>query len=146
MKIPILNRHSESKGMTLIEILVGLAIIGVAVTAYVRTSRPSLSINNSSRKSVDITSALAEILDSLMVQPVASLDGASGSTFHSRQGVDVILTTSSLNQSAADAIVTGLDISRMRTLMVKAVSDSTRKLSTTVSNYQEQANSRCYTQ
>jgi hypothetical protein len=47
-------------------------------------------------------------------------------------------------QVQADALMPGLDVSRMRKIVVKAVADSLRTLSGTVSNYQESASGKCY--
>jgi len=134
----------SQRGLTLIEILAAFAVVGLAVSAFVRTSKPAIAVNKSNKATVDITGGLAEILDSVMVQPVTVLDGMSGQSFNSRQGTTIRLMVSSYSQADADAILMGIDVSWLRTLTVTAVSDTSRHLSTTVSNYQGSSIGRCF--
>ena len=140
------GRRNGERGMTLIEVLIALIITGIAATAFVRTVKSTISANKSNRKYIDITGALTEVLDSVMTLPVTTLDGMNGSTFTSRQGVGVTLMVSNLSQSSADAIISGMDVSRLRNLKITAVSDTSRTLGSTVSNYQQNFSGRCFTQ
>jgi prepilin-type N-terminal cleavage/methylation domain-containing protein len=132
-------------GVTLVEILIAMIVASLGVAAFLQTIKPTISANKSNRQYVDMSGALSEILDSSMTQPVATLDGMNGAIFKSRQGVNVRLTVAPYTQSAGDAILLGLDVSRMRKLTVVAVLDSLRSLSATVSNYQEVTTGKCYT-
>jgi len=139
------NKIDMQKGLTLLEILVSMVVAGIGVAAFVQTTRPAITANKSNKGYEDLTGALAEILDSSMTQPVTTLDGMNGMIFKSRQGVNVKLAVASYSQAEADAILAGLDISRMRKLKVMAQSDTTKSLSGTVSNYQETVSGKCYT-
>ncbi len=130
--------------MSLIEVMIAMMVTGIALTAFVQTVQPTISGNKSNKKYIEITAALSEVLDSAMTQPVSSLDLMNGSTYKSRQGVNVKLSVSSYTQAQADAMMAGLDVSRMRRIVVKAVVDTTRTLSGTVSNYQEVSAGKCY--
>lgn len=127
------------------EILISMVVAGIGLAAFVQTVKPTITANKSNKGYEDLTGALAEILDSSMTQPVTTLDGMNGMVFKSRQGVSVKLQVSSYSQSEADALLSGLDISRMRKLKVMASTDSTKSLSGTVSNYQETVNGKCFT-
>ena len=135
-----------SRGLTLIEILASMVIGGIALSAYMQAVKPTIANNKAGKKHIDITGALSEVLDSAMTQPVATLDVMNNLVFKSRQGVDVRLYVTSISQGEADAVLSGMDISRLRKLKVRAEIDTTRSLSTTVSNYQENSNGKCYTQ
>ena len=111
-----LNRDGEinssflrkQKGLTLIEILISLVVAGIGVSAFLQTVKPTIAMNKSNKNYVDLSGALAEILDSAMTQPVAVLDSMNGKVFNSRQGVSVKLRVSNYTSSEADAIMTGL--------------------------------------
>jgi prepilin-type N-terminal cleavage/methylation domain-containing protein len=135
----------NSRGLTLLEVMAALLIVGAAMGAFLQTVKPTITANKANRKYVDLTGALSEVLDSAMTQPVATLDGMNGNTYTSRQGVPVKLTVATMTQSSADAIMPGMDVSRLRKLSVKAVADSSRTISVTVSNYQDVSNGKCYT-
>ena len=130
--------------MSLIEVMIAMVITGIALVAFTQSVKPAIKSNKSNRKYIDITAGLSEVLDSAMTQPVSILDGMSGSTYTSRQGVDVKVSVSGYTQSQADALMPGLDISRIRKITVKAVADTVRTLSGMVSNYQEIANGKCF--
>lgn len=136
--------RKAQRGMSLIEVMIAMMVTGIALTAFVQTVQPTISGNKSNKKYIEITAALSEVLDSAMTQPVSSLDLMNGSTYKSRQGVNVKLSVSSYTQAQADAMMAGLDVSRMRRIVVKAVVDTTRTLSGTVSNYQEVSAGKCY--
>lgn len=142
---PAIMPGRNARGLTLLEVMAALLIIGAAMGAFLRTVKPTISANKANRKYVDLTGALAEVLDSAMTQPVSALDGMNGGTYNSRQGVPVKLTVSAMSQSEADASMPGMDVSRLRKLSVKAVGDSSRVISVTVSNYQDVATGKCYT-
>ncbi len=135
----------RQRGLTLIEILISLVVAGIGVAAFLQTVKPTIAMNKSNRNYVDLSGALSEILDSAMTQPVTVLDSMNGKVFNSRQGVNVKLVVTNYTASEADAIMTGLDISRMRKLQVFALTDTLRRLGTTVSNYQEVSTGKCYT-
>jgi Tfp pilus assembly protein PilV len=130
--------------MTLIEVMIAMMVTGMAIVAFTQSVKPTISGNKSNRKYIDITAALSEVLDSAMTQPVSALDGMNNRVFKSRQGVSVKVLVSPYTQVQADALMPGLDVSRMRKIVVKAVADSLRTLSGTVSNYQESASGKCY--
>lgn len=131
-------------GLTLLEVFAALIIGGIALTVFMHTLKPTINSNNAARKHIDVSGALAEILDSTMTLPVSTLDGMNNSVHRSRQGVQVRLNVSAFSQAGADGILAGLDISRMRTLKVTAVSDTARKMTATVSNYNDIVGARCY--
>jgi prepilin-type N-terminal cleavage/methylation domain-containing protein len=139
------DARTSTRGLTLLEVLAALLIIGAAMGAFMRTVRPTIAANKANRKYVDLTGALSEVLDSAMTQPISVLDGMNGGTYNSRQGVPVKLTVATMTQSGADALMPGIDVSRLRKLSVKAVADSSRVISVTVSNYQDVATGKCYT-
>lgn len=130
--------------MTLIEVMIAMMVTGVALVAFTQSVKPTIAGNKSNRKYIDITAGLAEILDSAMTQPVSVLDNMNGGVYKSRQGVDAKLAVSAYTQAQADAIMPGLDVSRMRKIVVKAVADTLRTLNGTVSNYRESASGKCY--
>jgi len=132
------------RGLTLLEVMIAMMVTGVALMAFTQTVKPTISSNNSNRKYIDITAGLSEVLDSAMTQSVTTLDLMNGNTYTSRQGVGVKLSVSLYTQAQADAMMPGLDVSRMRKLTVKSVTDTLRTLSGTVSNYQEVTGGKCY--
>lgn len=134
----------SGSGFTLIEVMAAFLIGAAALIAFMHTLKPTITSNNAARKHIDVSGALAEILDSTMTLPVSTLDGMNNTVHRSRQGVQVRLNVSSFSQSGADGILAGLDISRMRTLKVTAVSDTIRKMTATVSNYNDLVGARCY--
>ncbi len=136
----------RQRGLTLLEILAAMVVIGATITIFLRTAEPTIASNASNKKYIDVTGSLSEILDSAMTQPVVTLDLMNGQTYTSRQGIAVKLTVTSFTQGAADSILPGLDISKMRHIKASAVSDSTRYLTVTVSNYQQSTSSTCFTQ
>lgn len=139
-----MKARSGQKGLTLVEVIIAMLVTAAALVAFTQTVKPTISSNKSNKKYIDITAGLAEVLDSAMTQPVSSLDLMNGSIYNSRQGVGVKLSVSAYTQTQADALMPGLDVSRMRRLVVKAVADTLRTLSGTVSNYQESAAGKCY--
>jgi Tfp pilus assembly protein PilV len=134
----------RERGISLIEVLIAMTVTSIALVAFVQTVKPTISGNKANRKYIDITAALSEVLDSAMTQPVSTLDLMGGTVVKSRQKVDVKVLVAAYSQAQADAMMAGLDVSRMRKVTVKAVVDTTRTLSATVSNYQESATGRCY--
>jgi prepilin-type N-terminal cleavage/methylation domain-containing protein len=135
---------SGQKGLSLIEVLIAMMVTSIALVAFVQSVKPTISGNKSNRKYIDITSALSEVLDSVMTQPVSTLDLMGGTVVKSRQKLDVKVLVAAYSQAQADAMMAGLDVSRMRKLTVKAVADTMRTLSATVSNYQESAAGKCF--
>jgi prepilin-type N-terminal cleavage/methylation domain-containing protein len=132
------------RGISLVEVIVAMFVAGIALAVFTQTVKPTIHGNKTNRKYIDITAGLSEVLDSAMTQPVAALDGMNGKVYRSRQGVDVKVSVSLYTQAQADGLMPGLDISRMRKITVKAVADTLRALSGTVSNYQELANGKCF--
>lgn len=139
-----MNGRRQESGMSLVEVMIAMMVTGVALVAFVQSVKPTIASNKSNRKYIDITAGLSEVLDSAMTQPVSSLDNMNGNVYKSRQGVDVKLVVSAYTQVQADAVMPGLDVSRMRKIIVKAVADTTRTLSGSVSNYQEATAGKCY--
>ncbi|MEO6095194.1 MAG: hypothetical protein ABIW76_05805 [Fibrobacteria bacterium] len=135
---------ARENGISLLEVVVAMMVAGVALVAFTQSVKPTIKGNKTNKAYIDITGGLAEVLDSAMTQPVASLDLMNGNVYRSRQGVSVKVSVSSYTQSQADALMPGLDISRMRKITVKSVADTIRTLSGTVSNYQEALGGRCY--
>jgi prepilin-type N-terminal cleavage/methylation domain-containing protein len=136
--------EERQRGISLIEVIVAMFVGGVALTVFTQTVKPTIKGNKTNRTYIDITAGLSEVLDSAMTQPVTTLDGMNGNVYRSRQGVNVKVSVSLYTQAQADGMMPGLDISRMRKITVKAVADTLRTLSGTVSNYQELANGKCY--
>lgn len=134
----------DQRGISLIEVIMAMFVGGIALLAFTQTVKPTISGNKSNRKYIDITAGLSEVLDSAMTQPVLSLDAMNGNVYRSRQGVDVKVAVSLYTQAQADALMPGLDVSRMRKITVKAVADTMRTLHGTVSNYQEPSNGKCF--
>jgi Tfp pilus assembly protein PilV len=134
----------RESGISLLEVVVAMVVGGIALVAFSQSAKPTIASNKTNKTYIDITGGLAEVLDSAMTQPVATLDLMNGNIYKSRQGVSVKVLVSSYTQAQADGLMPGLDISRMRKITVKAVADTIRTLSGTVSNYQEATNGRCY--
>jgi prepilin-type N-terminal cleavage/methylation domain-containing protein len=139
------SNENRQGGMTLLEILVAMVVAGLGVAAFLQTIKPTITLNKSNRGYLNLSGALSEVLDSCMTQPVSVLDGMNNMVFNSRQGVAVKLAVSTYTQGEADAILANLDVSRMRRLRVVAVIDTTRSLTATVSNYQENSTGKCFT-
>jgi prepilin-type N-terminal cleavage/methylation domain-containing protein len=139
-------RFKMQRGLTLLEILAAMVVISGAVAIFLKTAKPTITSNASNKKYIDVTGSLTEILDSAMTQPAVTLDLMNGNTYTSRQGVGVKLTVTSFSQGTADAIISGLDITKMRHVQVTAVTDTTRYLTATVSNYEQSTTTTCYSQ
>jgi Tfp pilus assembly protein PilV len=135
---------ARERGISMLEVVVAMMVAGVALAAFMQSVKPAIKGNKTNKAYIDITGGLAEVLDSAMTQPVASLDLMNGNVYRSRQGVSVKVLVSSYTQAQADGLMPGLDISRMRKITVKSVADTVRTLSGTVSNYQEAMGGRCY--
>lgn len=135
---------ARERGISMLEVVVAMMVAGVALAAFMQSVKPAIKGNKTNKAYIDITGGLAEVLDSAMTQPVASLDLMNGNIYRSRQGVSVKVAVSSYTQAQADGLMAGLDISRMRKITVRSVTDTVRTLSGTVSNYQEAVGGRCY--
>lgn len=134
------------KGLTLIEIMAAMMIGAAAISIFMKTTNPTIKSNHSNKKFIEVTGGLSEILDSAMTQSVTNLDLMNGKTYTARQGAKGKLTVTSLTQGDADAIISGLDISKIRKVKVTSITDTTRTLSVIVSNYQLSTTGTCFTQ
>ncbi|MBD3314200.1 MAG: prepilin-type N-terminal cleavage/methylation domain-containing protein [Chitinivibrionales bacterium] len=136
--------ETDNDGLTMLEVLIGLVVVGVAALLYMRTAYPASATNKDTRRYMEATVAMTEVLDSVATLELEALDSTDQVIVTHPNGTALRVAVVQLTKSEADAILPGMNRDMLRMISVKDTASADNHLAVLVSRGRHYETSGCF--
>lgn len=121
---------NSSSGISLMEVLIGIGILGIASVVYMKTTYPVIKSNAGTKEYIEGTETTSKILDSIMMLSLNDIDSSNGDTIGMWNGDTIVVSTFNPTQTEMNAILVGTDAARIRRIRVTNIDNDSASLET----------------